>query len=395
MARPSAQKEWVSAVVERDAGATSHPGPGKRPLYPVSRVHLDALSTDLGIWQHARGAEPERQFGYCTDDVARAIIVDVLHSRELGWPAVDASVQRSLRFVQKAYDHTSGRFLNFRDADGVWLDVAASEDCHARALVGLAAVMGEVPGTDLADQARRLFLRALPASLSFGALRPVSATLLACDSVMKAGLSAEAGPAFDLLAARLVELVGEPTTEWPWSEPILTYENPLVPRALIAAGLRLGQPALIARGCSVLDWLIDVQTSESGKFSPIGNKTWWPRTAGRSQFDQQPIEAGSMIDAAADAYRATGRQRYLYAAENAYGWFLGDNDVGVPLAIPASGGCQDGLTQWGPNENQGGESTLMWLTALEQIRDLRRLTQSGPGQIGVAQPSFDGAAKGE
>jgi len=388
-------EEWVLAMLERGAGTIRHPSPGMRPLYPVSRVHLDALSTDLGIWQHARGAEPDRQFGYCTDDVARAIIVDVLHSRELGWAAVDASARRSLRFLQEAYDHISGRFLNFRDAEGVWLDVAASEDCHARALVGLAAVMAEVPGTDLADQARQIFLRALPASLSFGALRPVSATLLACDSVMKAGLSAEAGPAFDLLAARLVEIVGEPTTEWPWPEATLTYENALVPRALIAAGLRLGQPALIAKGCSVLNWLIDVQTGESGRFSPIGNKTWWPRTAGRSQFDQQPIEAGSMIDAAADAYRATGRQRYLYAAETAYGWFLGDNDVGVPLAIPASGGCQDGLTQWGPNENQGGESTLMWLTALEQMRDLRRLTQSDVSAEVLAESSFDGPNQGE
>jgi hypothetical protein len=395
MARPSAQKEWVPTVLERDAGAASHPSPGKRPLYPVSRVHLDALSTDLGIWQHARGVEPDRQFGYCTDDVARAIIVDVLHSRELGWAAVDASARRSLRFLQEAFDHTSGRFLNFRDAEGVWLDVAASEDCHARALVGLAAVMAEVPGTDLADQARQIFLRALPASLSFGALRPVSAALLACDAVIEARRPSDAGSAFDLLAARLVEIVGEPTAEWPWFEPILTYENALVPRALIAAGLRLGQPALLARGCSVLDWLIDVQAGESGGFSPIGNKTWWPRMAGRSQFDQQPIEAASMVAAAADAYRATGREHYLNAAETAYGWFLGDNDLGVPLAIPASGGCQDGLTPWGRNENQGAESTLMWLTALEQVRELRRSTQAGLAPAVLAQPPLDATAKGE
>jgi hypothetical protein len=362
------------------------------------------MSTNLGIWQHARGVEPARQFGYCTDDVARAIIVDALHSRELGWPAVDASARRSLLFLEQAYDHTNGRFLNFRDADGVWLDVPASEDCHARAMIGLAALISETSGSDLADRARPLFVRALPASLSFCALRPVSAALLACNSIIHAGLPREAGAAFEILAARLVEIVGDhgagthesgdPTADWPWCEPILTYENALVPRALIAAGLRLGRPELIARGCSVLDWLIDIQTDESGKFSPIGNKNWWPRGAERSRFDQQPIEAGSMVDAAADAYRATGRQSYVRAAETAYGWFLGDNDIGVPLAIPASGGCQDGLTPWGPNKNQGGESTLMWLTALERIRDLRR-AQSHPGQVILAQSPFDGAAQGE
>lgn len=382
-------------MLERDAGATGHPSPGKWPLYPVSRVHLDALSTDLGIWQHARGVEPDRHFGYCTDDVARAIVVDVLHSRELGWAAVDASARRSFRFLQDAYDRTSGRFRNLRDAEGVWLNVAASEDCHARALVGLAAVMAEVPGTDLGDQTRQLFFRALPASLSFGAPRPVSATLLACNAVIEAALPSDARSAFDLLAARLVEIVGEPTTEWPWFEPVLTYENALIPRALIAAGLRLGQPTLVTGGCSVLDWLIDVQTGESGQFSPIGNKTWWSWKAERSQFDQQPIEAATMVAAAADAHLATGRGCYLRAAETAYGWFLGDNDLGVPLAIPASGGCHDGLTPWGPNENQGGESTLMWLTALEQVRELRRSTQTGAVPAVLAQPSLDGTAQGE
>ncbi len=360
------------------------------------------MATEMGLWQHARGAEPDARFGYCTDDVARSLVVDVLHSRELGWAAVDASVRRSLRFLKEGFDHTSSRFLNFREADGRWLDDGASEDCHARALVGLAAVMVEVPGTELADQARQFFIRALPAAQSFGALRPISAALLACDSAIKAGLSAEAGPAFGYLAARLAEACppqgagtpgfGDPTAEWLWFEPVLTYENTLAARALIAAGVRLGQPSLLARGCSVLDWLIDVQTSESGQFSPIGNKGWWPRMAERSQFDQQPIEAASMVAAAADAYRATGYQRYLDAAERAYGWFLGDNDRGLRLADPGSGGCQDGLTQWGPNKNQGGESTLMWLTALEDIRALRRSIQSGFVPVDSAQPSLDGDA---
>jgi hypothetical protein len=127
----------------------------------------------------------------------------------------------------------------------------------------------------------------------------------------------------------------------------------------------------------VLDWLIDVQTSDSGGFSPIGNSHWWHRTAERSQFDQQPIEASTMVSAAAVALRATGCKRYLDAAEAAYGWFLGDNDLGVALADPARGACYDGLTPTGPNENQGAESTLMWLTALEQMRELRRSSENG------------------
>ena len=343
------------------------------------------MTSKIGIWQHATCAEPDPSFGYCTDDVARAIVVDVLQSRELGWEAVEDSALRSMLFLQEAFDHTTGRLLNFRDSAGAWLDVDASEDCHARALRGLATVMAEKPGTDLADRARRLFVKALPAALSFSAIRPMAAALIGCDIVLAGGLAPEAGPASDRLAVRLVEKFGEPDSDWPWPNRVLTYENALVPQGLIAAGRRLDDQLLVARGCAVLDWLIEVQTGDGGVFSPIGNGGWWPRGGERAQFDQQPIEAASMISAAAAAHEATGRPRYLDAAEKAYGWFLGDNDLCIAVANPARGGCFDGLGSAGANENQGAESTLMWLTSLEMMRELRGTAVPGPRRLGTAE----------
>jgi hypothetical protein len=160
-----------------------------------------------------------------------------------------------------------------------------------------------------------------------------------------------------------------------------------VPRALLAAGQRQGRRAMVDRGLTLLDWLIEVQTGELGGFSPVGNGHWWPRGGERSQFDQQPIEAASMVAAAAAAVRSTGRLKYMKAAEAAYGWFLGDNDVGVAIADPGRGACYDGLQAQGPNTNQGAESTLMWLWALEQMRELRvdytglhAVAYAGPGK---------------
>jgi hypothetical protein len=349
------------------------------------------MTTAIGLWQHARGAEPDPRFGYCTDDVARSIVVDVLQSRELGWPAVDADVRRSLRFLQDAFRRTSGRFLNFRSAEGEWLAMDASEDCHARALAGLACLVAEIPDTELAAESWRLFLRALPAARSFGALRAISAALLACDSIVGKCPSLEVTSASEVLATRLATMFGEPAEDWPWPDTALTYENSIVPRALMVAGRRLGRPALLARGCRVLDWLIDVQIGESGLFSPIGNKAWWRRSGPRSRFDQQPIEAGALVAAATDAFRATGERHYPAAAEAAYGWFLGDNDLGVALADPARGSCYDALTPAGPNMNQGAESTLMWLTALEHIRGLRRSVSAasdGPRRTGAHIPEW-------
>jgi len=35
---------------------------------------------------------------------------------------------------------------------------------------------------------------------------------------------------------------------WPWPETSLTYENGLIPRALIVGGHRLGYPHMVRRG---------------------------------------------------------------------------------------------------------------------------------------------------
>ena len=159
--------------------------------------------------------------------------------------------------------------------------------------------------------------------------------------------------------------------DWPWPEPTLTYENALLPRALIAVGKRLEDAPMTHGGFLVLDWLIESQTSPDGSFSPVGNKGWWPRGGDKSRFDQQPIEAMAMIVACEAALAVSSDNRYRRAAEMAYGWFLGRNDTGVPVAVPLEGACNDGLNASGVNPNQGAESTLAWLTSLEHMRALR------------------------
>ena len=92
-----------------------------------------------------------------------------------------------------------------------------------------------------------------------------------------------------------------------------------------------------ASACTSLDWLIDVQTSDAGG-SRRSAATGAGRAAGRAaRFDQQPIEATALILAAEVALAQTGEPRYLDAIERAYGWFLGDNDVGLAVADPVDG----------------------------------------------------------
>jgi len=46
---------------------------------------------------------------------------------------------------------------------------------------------------------------------------------------------------------------------------------------------------------------------------------------------------------------------------------------GAVVAAPAQGACYDGLGLAGVNLNQGAESTIAWLLALEAIRLLRHV----------------------
>jgi hypothetical protein len=127
---------------------------------------------------------------------------------------------------------------------------------------------------------------------------------------------------------------------------------------------------MLETGLHALDWLIAVQADPAGHLSPIGNR-WWPRGAERARFDQQPIEVTALLLAAESARMATGEERYRGVMEQAYSWFLGENDLGLAVADPERGAGCDGLTPRGVNTNQGAESTLMWLTALEHVRVLR------------------------
>ncbi len=343
------------------------------PLFAVERWHLDALTTEIGIMQHAQGARPDPSHGYCTDDVARALIVDVLHGSELGWPAVATSTARNVAFLSEAFVGSTGRFRNLRRWDGVWLDAPGSEDADARALQALGEVIASTTTDTARDDATALFEQALPTASQVDSLRPRATVILACDAAVRSGMS---GGVVDVYQRTANGLWGsfagcESEPAWPWPEGLVTYENELLPQALIVAGRRFGRPEMVRTGLYVLDWLIEAQTSADGHLRTVGNAGWWPRGGHPARFDQQPISTTTLLLAAETAFEETADPRYREATESAYGWFLGHNDAQAAVADPTSGAGADGIGPAGVSRNQGAESTLMWLIALEHIRALR------------------------
>jgi hypothetical protein len=346
------------------------------PLHPVRREHLEAISDAMGVMQHAIGTRPDPVHGYCTDDVARALRVDLLHQRELGWAAVSSSAGRHLSFLAEAFLPATGRFHNFRSVDGSWLDDGGSEDSQGRALHALGETILLAPDAGMVGTASMLLGRSLQTARELTFLRARASAVLGCEAAVRGGTEGDAPSTLALLAARLhVPFRLSTDRAWPWPEPILTYEAGLPVQALIVAGAHLGDGEMLATGLQVLDWLIASQAAPAGHLSPVGNG-WWPRDGVRSQYDQQPIEAAALLFAARAALEATGRPRYGDAIERAYGWFLGANDGGIPVAAADRGACHDALTPDGVNANQGAESTLVWLLALEHVR-LARAVPAG------------------
>ena len=361
------------------ADARLQPRPEYRlrtPLVGVARGHLDRLGGGIGLMQHAVGRTPDPRHGACTDDVARALTVHLLHAREVPGPVVAAAIRRSFGFLEAAFDESRGRFRNFRAADGRWLEAVGSEDCHGRALQALGELLAHSGDGTLVAAAGQLFESALPAALGFENLRPRCYALLGCASALtRVDLPGVQG-ALATLGSGLAELTASASAEWPWPEPVVTYDNGALPQALVVAGQALNRADWTALGIERLEWLLAAQTSAAGHLTPIGNRGWWPRGAAPARFDQQPIEASSLLEAARAALLASGDAHFGAEMERAYAWFLGSNDLGLPLAEPLTGACHDGLGREGINANCGAESTLAWLLAAERIRELR-------GAVGV------------
>ncbi len=121
-------------------------------------------------------------------------------------------------------------------------------------------------------------------------------------------------------------------------------------------------------GLDALDWLVTLQRCEvEGHFVPIGSRGFYSKTTEKARFDQQPVEACATVSACLQAYRVTGEHRWLKEAWCAFNWFLGDNDLQIPLYDPITGGCRDGPHPDWVNGNQGAGSTLSFLMPLLEM----------------------------
>ena len=342
-----------------------------------------SMCDDTGLFQHAVHSVPDRYHGYCVDDNARALLLACALNGAGENALHEVLTARFAAFVQHAWNPDTRRFRNFMSFDRRWLEDRGSEDSHGRTLWAL----GESSRGDANPSRRKwaavLFAEALPTVTQFTSPRSWAFTLLGLDAYHAvAPNDFRAGQMRTLLAGRLMAMLSlAETPDWIWFEEGLSYDNARLPHALIVTGRTMGVQAYVQAGLRSLRWLMTMQTAPAGFFRPVGTASFGEQRQRPRVFDQQPLEAAATISACAAGWRADGDAAWRTHMLRAFAWFLGDNDLKVPLADVETGGCRDGLHPDRANENRGGESVVCYLLALAEIRQLARLTRDIPKHV--------------
>ena len=325
------------------------------------------------------GDRPHRRHGYSIDDEARGLIVGLRYWQQGVEPVFHGRLAHTcFQFIEKAAitaGKGTGRYHNFCDANGRWLDSVGSDDSFGRTLWGLGVAHAvDAPFAPRAA-AETLLRRSLPAvdGLNPWYLRAQAFVILglAATRLDDARLKAAA----DVLADAYEACAD---ASWHWFEDGMTYCNARLPQALFAAArLFPGDPRYARIAGTSLDFLLEKTRNAQGSHDPVGNarlttRGWFLRTdATPARYDQQPVDAGALVECCVEAWHATSEPRFRQAAWDAFGWYEGRNDHGLPVYDSETGGVADALTPQGLNSNQGAESVLSIHLAHQALQTLK------------------------
>jgi hypothetical protein len=330
---------------------------------PIPWNHLDRMTDSTGLIQHAIYGIPRRESGYTTDDNARALRLCVRLWNHYPEEQMLKRATTYLSFLEYARGVGRG-FHNFLGYDRRWLDAEGCGDCQGQAVRALAEVLGGNLPDGYRALARELIDAVLPTLADLRSLRAQAYLILAWGHLRSAGVTGiEPLEAVAWSASRrLAECYARALRpDWQWFESRMTYANAVLPHALFIAAEHWPKDAFLEVARASFDFL-DRQTTAEGVFWPVGNEGWYPRGEEKAPYDQQPVEAVTMAEAALAVWNLLGEEKYLTVFRRCQGWFHGRNSLRQPLADVPRGACCDGLLASGVNRNQGAESTLAYLT---------------------------------
>ncbi|MBN2275155.1 MAG: glycosyltransferase family 4 protein [Bacteroidales bacterium] len=330
-------------------------------LPPFSLTHINRLTDDTGIIQHAKFGVPNLKEGYCLDDNSRALLMVLMAYRQM-------KDVRALELspVYLSYIHymqnKDGTFRNFLSFSRNYLDELGSEDSFGRTIWALGYLMGNAPNDAYYQTGRLLFFNAAPNFEKLKSIRSIANTMIGICYYLKTN------PMDDSMTERLRNMAHKLITEyeknesddWKWFESLLAYDNGILPLALLHSAEILNEDKVLEVAINSMQFLTD-HTLNDNYLSIIGNEKWYMKDGERSTFAQQPIDAMAMVLMYHRAFHVTKDKEYLNKLYTSFLWFLGENDLRMSLYDFETKGCCDGFESYGVNRNQGAESSLAYL----------------------------------
>lgn len=330
-------------------------------LPPFSLDHIIRLTDDTGIIQHAKYGIPNLKEGYCLDDNSRALLMVLMtYSQKKDQVALD------LAPIYLSYIHymqnKDGTFRNFLSFSREFLDEVGSEDSIGRTIWALGYLLSNPPNDSYYQTGKLLFMNAAPNFEKLQSIRSIANTMMGISYYLRNNSSDEAMiEVLGKLADKLIRHFDDNSSkDWKWFEPLLAYDNGILPLALLHAAQILKKDRITEVALETTNFLTETVLKD-GNLSIIGNEEWYKKDGERSMYAQQPVDALAMVLMYREAFELTKDREYLTKLYASFMWFLGDNDIRMTLFDYETNGCCDGIESYGVNRNQGAESSLAYL----------------------------------
>jgi hypothetical protein len=337
--------------------------------YPENRLDgLLDLTDETGIIQHTKFSIIDRRFGYSTDDNARALIATLRYRDVFGGNESLKLAKIYLMFLLHMH-RSDGKFHNLLGYNKEYLDEEGTEDSLGHSLWALGKTMNSRATEDMKKLAKWLFDNSLPQARKFTSPRAKAFTILGLSEYHESYPSdRNIQQDITFFADRLIsQYHTESSANWKWYEGYMTYANARIPLSLLKTYSIIGNMEYLTVSKESLDFLIEIQFEDS-VFQPIGTEGWYHKDGVKSKFDQQPIEASCMVEAAIDLGKITREERYYKIALDSFNWYYGKNTENISLINLNNFTCYDGLTQKGLNLNQGAEATISYYLAYLKLK---------------------------
>jgi glycosyltransferase involved in cell wall biosynthesis len=351
----------AARYIKQPAGHLRFPDADDFPAFNLT--HITRLTDSTGIVQHAKYGIPNLKEGYCLDDNARALLMVTMTYRQLKSAEALRLLPIYLSFVH--YMQTEGgQFRNFLHFNRAYLDDIGTEDSFGRNIWALGYLVRYAPNNSYREFATELFSKSVEVFKQLTNVRGYANTIIGICHYLRYHQSDEGMIRILIeLTNKLMDALKKHSDEnWYWFEDTMTYDNGILPLALLHSCEITGSARVKEAGIKTLEFLKE-KTFSKKYFTPVGNNGWLPKNGEMAEFDQQAVEAMAMVLAFEQAYHVTKEPAYIESMFTSFMWFLGENELHIPLYDHETHGCCDGLQYNGINRNQGAESTLAYLIA--------------------------------